>query len=741
MCQKSMGAEPNANGASLDSAPERKTFNRSEYYINRELSWLEFNQRVLEEALDRTNPLLERLKFLAIVSSNLDEFFMVRVAGVQDQKEAGLQKRDPSGLTPSAQLKLIAERTHRMVEDQYAHLMNNLLPELKEKGIHFLRCQELNRNQRIFVENHFEHVIYPVLTPLAVDQSRPFPLLANKSLNIAVYLEPENNLATKRQLFAVVQVPSVLPRFIEVPCADGEAFVLLEDLIKSQLEVLFRGNHILHSSTFRITRNADLTVDEEGAEDLLEAIEKELQKRKWGAEVRLEVEAGVSPAIREYLKADLELDDEDIYTVPGPLDLTVFLRIVDLPGYDNLRHEKMTPQEPEDLVGEKNIFAAIAKKDILLHHPYESFDPVVELVAQAARDPRVLAIKQTLYRVSGDSSIVKALAEAARKGKQVTVLVELKARFDEEKNIAWAKTLEKAGCHVIYGLVGLKTHAKIILVVRQEEGTIRRYVHLGTGNYNDATARFYTDFGLLTCAESFGADATDFFNEVTGYAVPAQWREIEAAPLGLRKKFYRLIEREIEASTPEKPGRIIAKMNSLTDERMIQMLYRASCAGVQIDLIVRGICCLRPGIPGVSENVRVTSIVGRFLEHHRAYYFQNGGSEEIYLSSADWMDRNLDRRVELLFPVKAPSLAQRVKATLEMMLKDNIKARRLLPDGTYVRVCREGEEVLQSQVYFLKHSKRRGGRSARRNRTLTTSPVNPENGKESGEENGKKLLH
>ncbi|ABZ82851.1 polyphosphate kinase [Heliomicrobium modesticaldum Ice1] len=737
MCQKNLEADANANGPSLDNRPERKSFNRAEYYINRELSWLEFNQRVLEEAIDKTNPLLERLKFLAIVSSNLDEFFMVRVAGVQDQKEAGLLKRDPSGLTPAAQLKLIAERTHRMVQDQYAHLMNNLLPELEAKGIRFLRCEELNHNQKSFVENYFDEVIYPVLTPLAVDQSRPFPLLANKSLNIAVFLEPKNNLAVKRQLFAVVQVPSVLPRFIEVPCASGKAFVYLEDVIKSQLEVLFRGNRILESSTFRITRNADLTVDEEGAEDLLEAIEKELQKRKWGAEVRLELEAGAGPSIGEYLKADLELDDEDIYAIPGPLDLTAFMRIVDLPGYDNLRHEKMTPQEPEDLVGEKDLFAAIAKKDILLHHPYESFHPVVEFVSQAARDPRVLAIKQTLYRVSGDSSIVKALAEAARKGKQVTVLVELKARFDEEKNIAWAKTLEKAGCHVIYGLVGLKTHAKIILVVRQEEGRIRRYVHLGTGNYNDATARFYTDFGLLTSAESFGADATDFFNEVTGYAVPAKWREIEAAPLGLRKKFFELIEREIEASTPEKPGRIIAKMNSLTDEHMIQMLYKASCAGVQIDLIVRGICCLRPGIPGVSENVRVTSIVGRFLEHHRAYYFQNGGSEEIYLSSADWMDRNLDRRVELLFPVKAPALAQRVKAILEIMLKDNVKARRLLPDGTYVRVAQEGGEVLQSQVYFLKQSRRRGGRGSRRNRAVAATPVERENEKD----DGKNLLH
>ncbi|MTV50742.1 RNA degradosome polyphosphate kinase [Heliobacillus mobilis] len=690
---------------------ERKSFIRSEYYINRELSWLEFNHRVLEEATDPTNPLLERLKFLAIVSSNLDEFFMVRVAGLQDQVVAELRKKDAAGLSPEEQLKKIAERAHRLVSDQYRHLQEQILPELEAKGIHVLRYKDLTGLQRAFVENYFEHTVYPVLTPMAVDQSRPFPLLANKSLNIAVFVESKTHLTCKPNLFAVVQVPSVLPRFIEIPYAEGKAFVFLEDVIQSHLEDLFRGNQILDSSIFRITRNADLTVDEEGAEDLLEAIEKELQKRKWGAEVRLEVEAGVSDAMKDYLKADLELDDEDIYYIPGPLDLTAFFRIADLPGYDGLRHEKMVPQEPVDLIGEKDIFAAITKKDILLHHPYESFEPVVKFVMQAARDRQVLAIKQTLYRVSGDSPIISALAEAARNGKQVTVLVELKARFDEEKNIAWAKMLEKAGCHVIYGLVGLKTHAKITLVVRQEAGHIRRYVHLGTGNYNDTTARFYTDFGLLTCDENIGADATDFFNEVTGYAVPAKWRELEAAPLGLRKKLYDLFEREIALSTPDKPGHIIAKMNSLTDASIIQKLYSASCAGVQIDLIVRGMCCLRPGIPGVSENIRVISIVGRFLEHHRAFYFQNGGKEELYLSSADWMGRNLDRRVELIFPVKSSELAQRVKHILDTMIKDNSKARRLQPDGTYVRVERNGEESVQSQSYFIRQSRRRNRRA------------------------------
>ncbi|KAB2953337.1 RNA degradosome polyphosphate kinase [Heliorestis acidaminivorans] len=686
---------------------EQVSFNSHDYYINRELSWLEFNHRVLEEALNSSNPLLERIKFLSIMSSNLDEFFMVRVAGLQDQVEAGFRKKDAAGLAPLEQLQLISQRVHRLVDDQYQELNMQLLPELQKEGIYFYSYHQLNKSQKAFVEEYFEHIVYPVLTPMAVDQSRPFPLLANKSLNIAVLLEPEQTLICKRLLFGVVQVPSVLPRFISIPVEEGYAFLALEEVIKNNLEVLFRGNKIIDAVAFRITRNADLSVDEEGAEDLLLAIEKELQKRKWGAEVRLEVESTVSTALKQYLQEEMELEDEDIYLITGPLDLTTLMNIYDLKGYDHLRYKAMQPQIPEDLLGEKDIFEAIAKKDILVHHPYESFDCVVDFVTKAAQDSQVLAIKQTLYRVSGDSPIIRALAEAVRNGKQVTVLVELKARFDEEKNIAWAKKLEKAGCHVIYGLVNLKTHSKITLVVRQEEGRIRRYVHLGTGNYNDITASFYTDFGLFTASEEFGADATDFYNEVTGYSMPSRWRQLAVAPTGMRKHLEDLIEREIAISTEENPGHIIAKMNSLNDERMIQCLYKASCAGVKIDLIVRGICCLRPAIEGVSENIRVISIVGRFLEHHRIFYFRNGGKEEAYLSSADWMHRNLERRVELLFPVRDEKLRNRLKKSLDIMLADNVKARIMKADGTYEKIATPNQEPFESQEYFMNHATRK----------------------------------
>ncbi|MCW2277592.1 RNA degradosome polyphosphate kinase [Heliophilum fasciatum] len=707
-------------GIHAASGTVSKNFARYEYFTNRELSWLEFNQRVLEEAMDGTNPLLERLKFMAIVSSNLDEFFMVRVAGVQDQIEVGLTKKDPAGLTPMAQMKQIALRAHELVKEQYGHFSEHIVPELRAKGIRCLGYDELNRQQKAFVEQYFEQTVYPVLTPMAVDQSRPFPLLANKSLNLAVLLEADQALVGRKTVFAFVQIPVLLPRCIRLPSNRGVSFIYLEEVIKSNLDVLFRGNRVIESATFRITRNADLAVDEEGAEDLLEAIEKELQKRKWGAAVRLEIEAGVSSRLKNYLKDDLELGEEDVYLMPGPLDLTAMYRIADLPGFEHLRHRKMVPSVPEDLADAKDLYQAISQKDILVHHPYESFQCVIDFVTQAANDPHVLAIKQTLYRVSGDSPIIAALADAATKGKQVTVLVELKARFDEERNIAWAKKLEQSGCHVVYGLVGLKTHAKITLVVRQEKGRIRRYVHLGTGNYNDSTARFYTDFGLFTCDERFGADATDFFNEITGYSLPSSWREIEVAPLGLRKKLLDLIEREISLTTPEKPGRIIAKMNSLTDEHMIQALYRASTAGVHIELIVRGICCLRPGIPGVSEHIKVISIVDRFLEHHRIYYFHNGGQEELYLSSADLMTRNLDRRVELLFPVKKPRLLRRIKGILIVMLHDNVRARRLRSDGKYDRVQPQGQARLQSQVCFLRLLQRKPQRGGDRWDALPT---------------------
>lgn len=676
-------------------------FDQSQYYINRELSWLSFNERVLEEAVDTSNPLFERLKFVAIASSNLDEFFMVRVAGLKDQVKAGFNKpENKAGMTPKEQLSAISIRTHAMVKRMYEVLNDFIFPALEKEGIRFLRAHQLNEEQKSFALDFYHHRIYPVLTPMAVDAGRPFPLLLNKSLNLAVLLESERN-GKNKQLFSVVQVPSVLPRYIQLPSADGQAdFILLEHLIGMCIDTLYQGNKILSVHPFRITRNADLTLNEEGAEDLLEAIEKELKKRKMGSAVRLEIDENMNEPVREILKESLELEDWDIYPIQGPLDPAFLMRFQSLPGYDHLRFEELIPMPPKDLIGEEGIFEAIAHKDILLHHPYESFDPVVHFVRHAAEDPNVLAIKQTLYRVSGDSPIVHALAKAAENGKQVTVLVELKARFDEERNIVWAKKLEKAGCHVIYGLVGLKTHSKITLVVRQEGDMIRRYVHLSTGNYNDITARIYTDIGMFTAREEFGVDASAFFNHLSGYSVTPKWNRLVTAPNGLRDKFLELIEHEIEKSTSDRPGHIIAKMNSITDKEIIKALYKASCAGVKIDLIVRGICCLRPGVKGVSENIRVISIVGRFLEHSRIYYFKNGGEELYYLSSADWMTRNMERRVEILFPVVQENLKKRIKHILHILLMDNVKARQLNPDGSYSRVENAGGLPVESQMYF-----------------------------------------
>lgn len=672
-----------------------------DYFINRELSWLAFNARVLEEGLDETNPVMERLKFLAIVSSNLDEFFMVRVAGLKDQVKANFNKQDSSGYTPKEQLRMINSRAHQMVQRQYQCFNREILPLLAEEGIHFLRSDQLSEEQEEFLSVYFDYHIYPVLTPLAVDQSRPFPLLLNKSLNLAVMLERKKSKSSKK-VFAVVQVPAVLSRYIELPSSNGKEFILLENVIKMYSNRLFKGNEVCSVHPFRITRNADMTLDEEGAEDLLKEIEKELKRRKWGAAVRLEIDAQMDDSVRKILQEAMEVHPRDIYAIDGPLDLTKFMSFTQLEGYDHLREETMVPQPAVDLIGEEDIFEAIAERDILVHLPFESFDSVVDFVTKAAVDPSVLAIKQTLYRVSGDSPIVKALATAAENGKQVTVLVELKARFDEENNIHWARQLEKSGCQVIYGLVGLKTHCKITLVVRKEGDHIRRYVHLGTGNYNNSTARLYTDLGLFTSNPEIGMDASALFNDLSGYSEPPEWRKLEAAPKGLRRKFREMIRREIEKHTPEKPGRIIAKMNSLTDEKIISTLYEASCAGVQIDLIVRGICCLRPGIPGVSENIQVRSIIDRFLEHSRIFYFGNGGDPEVYLSSADWMTRNLDRRVELLFPIEQPNLVERVTDILQVYLRDNTKARVLDSTGTYHRISPEpGEKAVNSQLYFI----------------------------------------
>ncbi|MMZ51829.1 Polyphosphate kinase [compost metagenome] len=687
---------------SVNEREAKVDFDCTSYYINRELSWLAFNGRVLEEAEDTNNPVLERLKFLAITSSNLDEFFMVRVGSMKDQEKHGITTpENKAGMTPRQQLAAISIEAHNMVDRQYEVLHQELIPLLASCGISFSKPEDLTEEQRTFLRTYFYDRIYPVLTPMAVDASRPFPMLLNKSVNLAVMLESEKDGKSK-VLFAVVQVPSVLPRYIRLPSQEGAAqFILLEDVICHYIDFLFKGNRILSVKPFRITRNADLTLDEEGAEDLLKEIQKELKKRRWGAAVRLEVTCDMDDYMKGILQESLEIELCDVYEVPGPLDLTFLMKFYSVPGYSELRYQSLLPQPPADFIGENNIFEAIVHKDILVHHPYESFDPVVHFVKQAAEDPNVLAIKQTLYRVSGDSPIVNALAKAAENGKQVTVLLELKARFDEENNIVWAKKLDKAGCHVIYGLVGLKTHCKITLVVRQEGQKLVRYVHLGTGNYNDSTARLYTDLGMFTCNEQFGIDASYIFNHLSGYSKTPKWKKIEAAPNGLRNKILQLIDNEIAKSTPEHPGRIILKMNSLTDKKLIKALFKASAAGVQIDMIIRGICCLRPGIPGVSENIRVRSIVDRFLEHARIFYFQNGGDERVYLSSADWMTRNMERRVEIMFPVEVESLKKRVKEILNIQLQDNVKARVLDSQGIYTMIKpREGEKRVHSQPHF-----------------------------------------
>lgn len=676
---------------------------RPEFYNNRELSWLAFNERVMQEAIDLENPLLERMKFLAIFSSNLDEFFMVRVAGLKDQEKAGFNlPENKAGMTPKQQLNAISVKCHKLVERQYAIFNQYVQGELKEEGIEFLKLHQLNGEQLRFLEKKFDEQIFPVLTPLAIDAYRPFPMLLNKSLNLAVLLQYKKK-ERKKPLFAIVQVPAVLRRFIEVPNQGGKRqFILLEDLISRFIYKLFLGYKIISVSPFRITRNADLTIDEEGARDLLQVIEKELKKRKWGAAVRLEIQKGtIDERVLNYLMDVLEIQKMDVYEVDGPIDLTFLFPFYSFmqTDFEHLVHDSFIPPPPLDMPN-GNLFEAILKRDFLLHHPYESFQPVVEFIENAADDPQVLAIKQTLYRVSGNSPIVQALAKAAENGKQVTVLVELKARFDEENNIQWAKMLEQHGVHVIYGFHHLKTHSKITLVVRQQEGTgkIQRFVHLSTGNYNDVTAKLYTDVGFFTSKDTFGIDATNFFNYLSGYAEKPDWNHFSVSPYDMRETFIRLINQEIEWQHQSEKGRIIAKMNSLTDKSIIMKLYEASQAGVKIDLIVRGICCLRPQIKGVSENIQVRSIVGRFLEHSRIFYFHHFGEEKIFLSSADWMTRNMIKRVEILFPIYDVHLKERLKNILDIQLKDNVKARFQDANGDYHYVKqRENEPLINSQ--------------------------------------------
>ncbi|MFZ7102348.1 MAG: RNA degradosome polyphosphate kinase [Peptococcaceae bacterium] len=696
---------------------------KSDYFINRELSWLEFNHRVLQEAKDKTNPLWERLKFLAIVASNLDEFFMVRVASLKDLVNAGFNKPDPAGLPPKQQLKQISVRAQKMVADKY-NLFNRILKnQLEENNFFILQPGNLNQVQKDFLQEYFTSIIYPVLTPLAVDHNRPFPLILNKSLNIGVFLR--NKDLAKDYIFATVQVPVVLPRLISLPAhRDGiKEFIFLEDVIMLFMARLFSGNEIICSYPYRIIRNADLTIEENEDEDFLLEIEKSLKKRKWGQAVKLEVNHQMDEKMVELLRKALEIHHRDVYYAGGPLDLTFLMKIYAMEGYEDLKYPTHFPQPAEDLLNEENIFEALGKKDILIHLPYESFDPVIDFIKKAAEDPKVLAIKQTLYRVSGNSPIIEALVTAAEQGKQVTVLLEVKARFDEENNIHWAKRLEQAGCHVIYGLVGLKTHAKISLVVRLEEDGIKRYVHLGTGNYNDITAKFYTDLGLFTSNEYFGADASALFNMLSGYSQVPEMYKLTIAPTHLKIKILELIKTEEQNAHAGKKAKIMMKLNSLVDTDVIEALYHASTKGVKIDLIIRGICCLRPGLPGISENITVRSIVGRFLEHPRIYYFYHTGNEQVFLSSADLMPRNLNRRVEILFPVEDPLRKRRVINILIYSLLDTVKSRNLLPDGKYKPVDKRGKALLNSQEYFTEQALQTNNKYNGKAATLTFIPI------------------
>ena len=682
-------------------------YDSHKYYENRELSWLKFNSRVLSEARDKDIPLLERLKFLSITASNLDEFIMVRVGSLLDMHNAEYKGVDIAGLTVEKQLSALSGKVHDFENAQYDVYNNELVPELLKNGLRIIeKHEDLNEEEARSVDRFFENEVYPVLTPMAVDSSRPFPLIRNKTLNIGALINKKDD--GKEDLdFATVQVPSVLPRIVELPKKRGEEkkVILLEEIIERNIQKLFLNYDIVCAYPFRIMRNADLSIDEDEADDLLKEIEKQIRMRQWGEVIRLEVEEGMDVRLLNILKEELMVESESTFMIPGPLDLTFLMKMYGIDGFDALKERSyLSPQEHPDLPQGCDIFEVLKEKDILLFHPYQSFQPVVDFVKNSAKDPDVLAIKQTLYRVSGNSPIIAALAQAAENGKQVTVLVELKARFDEENNIIWAKRLEQAGCHVIYGLVGLKTHSKITLVVRREEDGIKRYVHLGTGNYNDSTAKLYTDIGLLTANEAIGEDATAVFNMLSGYSDPLNWNHLVLAPLWLKDKFLFLINREKRHALAGERSHIVAKMNSICDPDIIKALYEAASSGVKIDLIVRGICSLKLDVPEIKDNIRVRSIIGNFLEHARIFYFENGGKEEYYCASADWMPRNLERRVEILFPVMDDDLIEELKYILQLQLKDNQKAHELQADGTYVRVKdmkrSAEEEKVNSQKEF-----------------------------------------
>jgi len=682
-------------------------------YLNRELSWLAFNERVLEEAQDKTNPLMERLKFLSITASNLDEFFMVRVASLL-QSENPIP--DASGLTPEAQLTAISQRVHEMVAKKYNCFTRSLLPAMEKENIRFLSYDQLDKKQKSHGDKYFNDVLYQVLTPMAIDQSRPFPTLNNRTVNIFIELAADETVPVRTvewveaegryriaedsvqgPLYAVVQVPTVVSRIVELPSAEGQHnYILLENIILAHIDRLFLGHTVTRTGLIRVTRNSDFTIDEEEIDDLLDEMARSVRDRRWGYPVRIELSKGIGKRARKFLTKTLSLTPDRIYEISGPLDLTPWMSFAASKKFTHLRNTPLPPTPSSDFHGRISMFDVIKKRDVLVHHPYMSFDPVIKFVKEAAADPGVLAIKQTLYRVSGQSPIINALIQAAENGKQVSVLVELKARFDEENNINWAKLLEKSGVHVIYGLVGLKTHCKICLVVRQEEDAIRRYMHLGTGNYNEATAKIYTDTGLFTCCETFGQDASNLFNVLTGYSKATDWQKFAVAPGNLRTTFLNLIEQEIQFAQSGQPAEITAKMNSLSDAQMIKALYKASAAGVKIRLLVRGICCLKAGVPGVSENISVSSIVDRYLEHNRIFIFGGGGSPKVYLASADWMSRNLDRRVEVLFPIEDTDLQNELIAQLELSLSDNVKRREQQPDGSYQKPG--GKPAVQSQL-------------------------------------------
>lgn len=670
-------------------------------YLNRELSWLEFNRRVLEEALDpNLHPLLERVKFLAIFSSNLDEFFMIRVSGLKEQLSAGTVELPPDGRTPAEQLAAVRDRLLPMLEQSMECWRSDLKPKLSVAGIRLLSYDELTTAERAWLTDYFLREVFPVLTPLVFDPSHPFPQISNLSLNLAVaLLDPDHGIHYGR-----VKVPATLPRLVMLPQAGQEQespagngsdpgvsgasvvtqdFVCLEDVVAANLAYLYPGVDIVEAHPFRVTRDADFEIQEDEADDLLRTVERSLRRRRFGPVVRLEISRAMPAHMRTMLMHNLQVGSQDVYEADEMLGMSSLMRLLDINRYD-LKDRPFVPHVPPVLAGREDIFSVIRRGDVLLHHPYDSFTPVVDFIKQAADDPQVVAIKQTLYRVGSNSPVVEALMRARENGKQVAVLVELKARFDEENNIGWARALEREGVHVVYGLLGLKTHCKIALVVRREQDGLRRYTHLSTGNYNATTSRVYTDLGLFTAHPEIGADASELFNFLTGYSKQTRYRRLSVAPINLREEFSRLIRREIESQRAGGQGRMILKMNALTDPQMIRLLYEASQAGVEIDLMVRGICCLRPGVPGVSETIRVTSIVGRFLEHTRIYYFYNRGSEEIYLGSADLMERNLTRRVELLFPILDPLLRDHIRDDiLQVYLSDNVKARRLRTDGKY----------------------------------------------------------